>query len=141
MRRNHRKTFREILREEAPRNAWKLETKARSASWLAKIQPQCSSKLYSVKHAAVSQLFRISEHAPVISDAWITGRGFLLSVRLVRTGSQLHVPFDALRITTQQAHSAWVARRARGRHWQQPPQTIQRPARQPERAWPIGSAR
>jgi hypothetical protein len=139
MRQNHRKTFREILREEAPRNAWKLETKARTASWLAKIQPRCSSKLYSIKHAAVRQLFRISEHAPSIGDAWTTGRGFLLSVRLVRTGSLLHVPFDALRVTTQQTHGAWVARRARGRYWQRLTPRIHRFARRPECAFPIRS--
>jgi hypothetical protein len=136
-----RKTFQEILREEAPRNAWQLETKARSASWLAKLEPQHSSALYSVKHAALRQLFLVVPHAPVIRDAWTTGRGFLLSVRLQGTGSMLHVPFHALRVTTQQAHGLWVARRARGRHWQRPPQRVQRLARQPERAWPMRSSR
>ena len=140
MSQKQRKTFQEILREEAPRSASKLESKARSASWLAKSQPQCSSELYSIKHAALSQLFRLSEHAPVICDAWITGRGFLLSVRLRRTGSLLHLPFDALRITTQQAHGTWVARRARGRYWQRP-QRIHPTARRPEGALPIRSAR
>jgi hypothetical protein len=116
-----RKTFQEILREEAPRNAWRLETKARSASWLAKLEPQHCSALYSVKHAALRQLFLLPRHAPVIRDAWTTDRGFLLSVQLQSTGSMLHVPFDALRVTTQQAHGLWVARRARGRRWQTPP--------------------
>lgn len=140
MRQKQRKTFQEILQEEAPRNAWKLETKARSASWLAKIQPQCSTELYSIKHAALSQLFRISEHAPVIRDAWITGHGFLLSVQLTRTGSLLHIPFDALRTTTQQAHGAWIARRARGRYWQQSLQRAQRPARRSEVPLAVRSA-
>jgi hypothetical protein len=117
-----RKTFREILREEAHRNARRLETKARSASWLAKLEPQHSSALYSVKHAALRQLFGIRQHAPAIRDAWTTGRGFLLSVQLQTTGSFLHVPFGALAIATQQAHGLWVARRARGRHWQTPRQ-------------------
>jgi hypothetical protein len=134
MSQKQRRTFREILREEAPRNAWKLETKARHASWLAKIQPQCSAGLYSIKHAALTQLFRISEHAPIIRDAWVTGRGFLLSVLLRRAGSLLHMPFDALTVTTQQVQGAWIARRARGRYWQ-------RPARRAEVPWAVRSAR
>jgi hypothetical protein len=112
-----RKTFNDILQEEAPRNAWKLETKARSASWIAKTQPEGSRSLYSIKHAVLRQLFRVPGQAPVIRDAWSSASGFLLSVRLRRTRSLLHVPFEELRITTQQAHIAWVAQRARGRWW------------------------
>lgn len=116
-----RKTFQEILREEAPRNAWRLESKARSASWLAKLEPRHSSALYSVKHAALRQLFGVPQHAPLIRDAWTTGRGFLLSVQLQSTGSMLHLPFDALRGATQQVLGLWIARRARGKQWQTPP--------------------
>jgi hypothetical protein len=118
-----KKTFQEVLREEAPRSAWKLETKARCASWIAKIQPEHSCELYPVKHAALRQLFRIPAHAPVIRDAWTTSRGFLLSVRLKRTGALLHVPFNELNATTRQQHGSWIARRARGRWWQTPDRT------------------
>jgi hypothetical protein len=113
-----RKTFREILQEAAPETALKLEVKARHASWLAKIEPQYSSELYSVKHAALRQLFRVAEYAPLIRDAWTTNRGFLLSVRLNRTGSLLHVPFSELNAATRQTQGAWIARRARDRRWQ-----------------------
>jgi hypothetical protein len=115
----HRKTFQQILREEAPRNARTLEAKARSASWLAKIQPTHARELYSVKHAALRHLFRIAGYSPVILDAWSSGRGFLLSVRLKRTRALLHVPLNELMITTQQAHAPWVAERARGKWWRQ----------------------
>jgi hypothetical protein len=135
-----RKTFQEILREEAPRNAGKLETKARSASWLAKIQPKHSSELYSIKHDALRQLFRMPEHTPVIRDAWVTGRGFLLSVRLRRSHSLLHMPFDELKMTTQQAHGTWVAQRARGRSWRRPLKT-QRPVWEVEGTRPARDAR
>ena len=121
-----RKTFRVILQEEAPRNALKLEAKARSASWLAKLQPGQSSALYSVKHAALRQLFEVPRHAPVIHDAWTTGRGFLVSVQLQSTDSMLHVPFNALRVATQQAYGLWVARRARGKRWQTPSTPLRR---------------
>jgi hypothetical protein len=113
-----RKTFREILQKAAPETALKLELKARHASWLAKIEPQYSSELYSVKHAALRQLFRVPEYAPVIRDAWTTNRGFLLSLRLNRTGSLLHVPFNELNAATRQMQGAWIARRARDRWWQ-----------------------
>jgi hypothetical protein len=116
---NHRKMFQEILREEAPRSVRKLETKACSASWLAKIHPEYSSGLYSIKHAALKQLFRIPAHAPVIRDAWTTSRGFLLSVRLRETNALLHVPFSELNIEIQRAHGRWIARRAYGRWWQE----------------------
>jgi len=80
-----RKTFREILHETAPETALKLEVKARHASWLAKIRPEHSFELYSIKHAALRQLFRVPAHVPIICDAWTTSHGFLLSVRLNRT--------------------------------------------------------
>jgi hypothetical protein len=112
-----RKTFKEILQKEAPRSARRLEATARNASWLAKIHPEYSSELYAIKHAALRQLFRIPGQAPVILDAWSSASGFLLSVQLRRTRSLLHVPFEELRITPQQAHAAWVAQRARGRWW------------------------
>jgi len=121
MAKNDRKSFRDILREEAPRSAWKLETKARHASWLAKIRPGCSSELYAIKHAALRQLFCIPAHAPMIRNAWTTARGFLVSVELARTGSRLHVPLDALNLSTQQAHAAWVMRCARGKWWRPRP--------------------
>lgn len=121
MRNGQGKSFEEILREEAPHSAQKLEAKARNASWIAKIRPEHSNKLYAIKHDALRQLFRIPAHAPLISDAWTTSRGFLLSVRLSRTGSLLHVPFGELNAKTQQSHGLWVARRARGKRWQTPP--------------------
>lgn len=139
MRQKQRKSFQEILCEEAPRNALKLEVKARSASWLAKIQPQCSRAMYSIKHAALRQLFQIPEHAPAIHDAWVTGRGFLLSIRLAKSGAWLHLPFDQLKIATQRACGAWIARRARGKHWEGQ-QRILRSARQSAGAWPVRSA-
>jgi hypothetical protein len=123
MRQKQRKTFQEILQEEASGSALKLEIKARQASWLAKIRPERSPGLYSIKHAALRQLFRVPEHAPVIRDAWTTSHGFLLSVRLNRTGSLLHVPFDELNFATQQTQGVWIARRARGRWWQAPRRT------------------
>jgi hypothetical protein len=135
-----RKTFQEILREEAPESAFKLEIKARNASWLAKIQPAHSPGLYSIKHAALRQLFCVPEHAPVIRDAWTTSHGFLLSVRLNRTGSLLHVPFDELNATTRQAQGAWIGRRARGRWWQGPRRTGRHPW-QPVGPWSARSPR
>jgi hypothetical protein len=126
-----RKSFREILREEAPRNASKLETKARNASWLAKIQPKQAKELYSIKHAAVRHLFRIPEYAPIIRDAWTTGVGFLLSIQLKRTGFLLHVPFNQLNPAVQQTQGAWIARRARNQSWE-PPQTTRIRDRQPK---------
>ena len=117
MRKGQRKTFEEILREEAPQSAQKLEAKARNASWIAKIHPQHSAMLYAIKHDALRQLFRMPTHAPLIRDAWTTSRGFLLSVRLTRTGSLLHVPFGELNAKTQQTHGVWISRRARGRWW------------------------
>lgn len=122
MRNTQRKTFQDILRQEAPLCAWKLETKARHASWLAKLHPGQASELYSVKHAALRQLFRISAHAPLVRDAWTTPQGFLLSVQLARTGSLLHVPLNELNVVTQQAHVAWAARRARGKWWRPLPE-------------------
>jgi hypothetical protein len=120
MRTGHRKTFEEILREEAPHNAGKLEAKARNASWIAKIRPEHSTELYAIKHEALRQLFRIPAHAPLIRDAWATGQGFLLSVGLRRTGSLLHVPFSELNAKTRQTHGMWISRRARGQLWHQP---------------------
>jgi len=117
MRSRQRKTFQDILREEAPHSAWKLEAKARNASWLAKTRREDSGELYAIKHNALRQLFRIPEHAPLIRDAWTTSRGFLLSVRLRRTGSLLHVPFGELDAKTQQAQGVWISRRARNRWW------------------------
>jgi len=119
--RNGKKTFNEILREVAPQNARNLETKARSASWLAKIHPAHSTALYSVKDAALRQLFGIPAHAPEILEAWTTTRGFLLSVRLRQTSAMLHMPFEGLRPEIQRTQGAWIARRARGRQWQQLP--------------------
>lgn len=112
-----RKTFEQILRDEAPRNARRLETVARQASWIAKIEPSQSRALYSVKHAALRQLFRIPAQAPLIRDAWCTNEGFLLSVRLRRTRSSLHIPFNELNVITQQAQATYIAERAQGRWW------------------------
>jgi len=117
MRTTQRKTFHEILQAEAAHNAQKLETKARQASWLAKLHPERAADLYAIKHAALRQLFHIPEHAPVIRDAWTTGRGFLLSVQLSRTSALLHLPFDQLTLPLQRMHGSWIARCARGRRW------------------------
>jgi len=117
MRASQRKTFRAILREEAPRNALRLETKARAASRLAKVESQHASSLYAIKRAAIQQLFRIPAYSPAIRDAWTTDRGFLLSVGLMGTGSLLHLPFDALSSETQESKGSWVSERARGRRW------------------------
>jgi hypothetical protein len=124
-----RKTFQAILSEESGRIASRLETKARQASWLAKIQPASSGELYSIKHAALRQLFKVPAYEPLIRDAWTTNRGFLISVRLRKTDSLLHVPFGELNAKTQQKHGVWISRRARGRWWRQMPR-IQCPASQ-----------
>ncbi len=113
-----RATFQGILEEAAPLIARRLEAKARTASWLAKIQPNDESVLYDVKHAALRQLFRVPRHAPIVRDAWTTSRGFLLSLRLHETGALLHLPFNELDSKIQQTQGGWIARRARGRTWQ-----------------------
>jgi DNA adenine methylase len=117
------KTFRDILRDEAPQIARELELKARTASRLAKIQPANAAALYSIKNRAVSQLFRISGQMPSIRDAWFTRRGLLLSIRLSRTGSFLHFPFEHLNAVAQRFYGLWVATRARG-NWWRPTQTV-----------------
>jgi|SRR5579864_9268728 len=114
-----RKTFKEILQEEAPRNAFTLETKARTASRIAKIQPQSSVSLYSIKYAALRKLFQMPACAPVILDAWTTAQGFLLSVGLTRSSARLHFPFNQLNPEVQRSLGTWIARRARGRQWEQ----------------------
>jgi hypothetical protein len=116
-----RKTFKEILQEESPRNAFTLETKARTASRLAKIQPQCSASLYSIKYAALRKLFQMPAFAPVILDAWTTSQGFLLSVGLIHSSAKLHLPFNQLNPEVQRSHGTWIARRARGKLWQHMP--------------------
>jgi hypothetical protein len=120
----HRRTFEEILRTEAPRNARTLKTKARSASWLAKVEPEYSGKFYAIKHAALKQLFRIPTHTPAIRDAWTTNHRFLLSVQLRETDAFLHAPFNTLTAELQGIHGHWIARRARGRRWQEPRRTL-----------------
>jgi hypothetical protein len=79
------RTFRQILEDVSADNAQRLETKARQASWLAKIHQPQPAKLYEIKHDALRQLFRIPNHMPVIRDAWISARGYLLSVWLNRS--------------------------------------------------------
>jgi len=116
--RNNRRTFRSVLQNAAPCTAQRLEIKAQTASWLAKIEPEHQAALYAIKHAALRQLFRIPQHAPTIYDAWATGRGFLVSLRLTQTGASLHFPFGELGTEVQRSHGAWIARRARGKHWQ-----------------------
>lgn len=112
-----RRTFRDILRSEAPRIAQALEKKARIASRLAKIQPHQASQLYSLKYTAVRQLFRIPGQMPAISDAWTTHRGYLLSIQLRRTGSSLHCPFRQLPVLARQVYIGWVTQRAVGKCW------------------------
>lgn len=119
MARNGRRTFRDILREEAPRIARELENKARTASRLAKIHPANASTLYSLKNRAIRQLFRIPGERPLICDAWTTHRGILLSIRLSRTGGFLHFPSDELHAATHEFYRAWIAKRARGQ-WFEP---------------------
>jgi hypothetical protein len=114
-----RKTFKEILQEETSRNASTLEMKARTASRIAKIQPQSSVGLYSIKYCALRKLFQMPEYAPVILDAWTTTQGFLLSVSLARSSARLHFPFNLLNPEIQRTQGAWIARRARGRQWEQ----------------------
>jgi len=120
-----RKTFREILLQEAPRIARRLEIKARLASKLAKIQPVNASTLYSLKYCAVRELFRLPGHSPLIRDAWTAERGILLSIKLNGTDSWLHVPFHVLNVAARNFYGPWVARRARGNPWQST-QTIHR---------------
>lgn len=112
-----RKTFREIIREESPRMAHELETKAQTASRLAKIQPEHAAKFYAIKYTAVRELFRMPGHAPLIRDAWTTEAGILLSIRLTETGALLHFPFDRLYSATQQFFRRWASRRAEGKRW------------------------
>lgn len=112
-----RRTFGQILQQVAPRNAETLETKARWASWLAKSERSHAPEFYSLKDDALRQLFRIPSHEPVIRDAWVCGPHYLVSVKLRRTRSLLHVPFDELRITTQQAHGKRVIELARNKRW------------------------
>lgn len=114
-----RKTFKEILREEAPRVARELEKKACTASRLAKIQPVQAVALYALKNDAVRQLFRIPGEMPFVRDAWTTRQGFLLSIRLCRTGSFLHFPFEELTASARQFYRPWVTARASGKRWQQ----------------------
>ena len=116
--RRDRRTFRRILQSTASLNAQRLEIKAQTPSWLAKIEPEHEAALYALKHNALRQLFRIPNHSPTIDDAFTTTRGFLLSVRLNETGAFLHLPFDQLNTEVQRAHEAWIAHRARGKNWQ-----------------------
>jgi hypothetical protein len=116
-----RLTFDEILREEAPRTTAELEAKARTASRLAKIQLTKASTLYSLKNRAIRQLFRIPGQMPFIRDAWTTHCGLLLSIRLTRTGSFLHFPFEELNAAVREFYGPWVARRARGKRWEPMP--------------------
>lgn len=121
MRTNQRKTFRSILRAEAPRIARELELEARTASRLAKIQPHHAAALYTIKNRAVRQLFRIPGQMPSLHDAWTTRRGILLSLKLNRSESWLHFPFDELSPVAQRLYRAWAAKHARGNRWQPTP--------------------
>jgi hypothetical protein len=112
-----RRTFQEILRAESPRIARALETKARTAAWLAKTNPHTAQRLYSLKSQAVRQLFRIPGQMPLVRNAWKTQQGFLLSIRLRRTHSSLHFPYQELSILAQRLYAKWVADRARGKRW------------------------
>lgn len=118
MAKSQRKTFRQILQEEGPRIADHLETRARHASKLAKIQPACATTLYSLKCRAVRELFRLPGHAPFIRDAWTTHRGLLLSIKLTQTDSWLHVPLNELTAAAQQFYGPWAAKRAAIKRWQ-----------------------
>jgi hypothetical protein len=119
-RRKHgnRLTFRDILRQEAPQNAKALETKACTASRLAKIQPRHAAQLYFVKDLAVRQLFRIPGQMPFVRNAWTTEHGFLLSIRLCKTGAFLHLPFEELTDAAQRFYGPWVRKRAYENPWQ-----------------------
>jgi hypothetical protein len=121
MRRQQRKTFQQILRDEAPRMARHLEMKARIASKLAKVTSVDSTELYSVKNRAVRELFRLPDHKPFIRDAWGTHRRILLSLKLNRTDSWLHFPFEELNGAMQRFYGLWAARRARRNLWQPAP--------------------
>ena len=114
----HRKTFEQILGEAAAGDRSKDGNEGQAS--FNRLPNSClkvARTLYAIEHLAIRHLFRLQGQAPTIRDAWSSGRGYLLSVRLQRTSSLLHVPFDELRMTTQQAHASWVAQRARGRWW------------------------
>jgi len=136
-----RKTFQTILRDEAPRIARELEVKARTFSRLAKIQPLHAATLYSLKNSAVRRLYSIPEQMPFIRDAWTTRRGFLLSIRLRRTGSLLHLPFEELTPSARQFYRAWVTARARGKRWQQVPRRSRGALAKAANANPCGGSR
>lgn len=97
-----------------------LEMKARIASKLAKLESVNSSELYALKNSGLKRLFGLPGYMPFIRDAWATKRGILLSLKLSRTDSWLHFPFDELNASAQQFYGPWVAKRARGNPWHPP---------------------
>jgi len=113
-----RRTFQQILERERPRIARELEIKARIASKVAKLQPSCTPALYQLKNRAVCQLFRLPGHMPLVRDAWTTDCGILLSIKLCRTESWLHFPFEQLSAAAQRFYGPWVTKRAHGNRWQ-----------------------
>lgn len=112
-----RRTFQQILQQERPRIARELEMKARIASKVAKLQPRRTSTLYELKNRAVRQLFRLPGHMPLVRDAWTTDCGILLSIKLSRTDSWLHLPFEQLSAAAQRFYGPWVRKRAYGNPW------------------------
>lgn len=131
MKKRHRLTFWEIVAKEEGRIVHTLEGTARTASWLAKAYPRKARAFYCLKHEALRQLFLVPGSAPVVRDAWTTGRGILLSVQLVRTKSFLHIPFDQLPPDTQRTHEARAAELAKRKWW--------RPVRRPRHAYHANS--
>lgn len=116
MAKKERRTFQEILEQERPRIARELEIKARIASKVAKV---CSaSALYQLKYRAVRELFKLPGHMPLVRNAWSTDCGILLSIKLCRTDSWLHFPFEQMSGAARQFYGPWVVKRARGNRWQ-----------------------
>ena len=118
MRTRERRTFQQILQQEQPRIARELELKARIASKVAKVQPRSASILYQLKNRALRQLFSLPGHMPLVRDAWTTNCGILLSIKLYRTDSWLHFPFEQLSVAAQRFYGRWVIKRAHGNRWQ-----------------------
>jgi hypothetical protein len=120
-------TFQQILQQEQPRIARGLEIRARTASMVAKVQPQCALTLYRVKCRAVRQLCSMPGYRPLLRDAWTTDYGILLSIKLGCTNSWLHFPFEQLPPAAQRFYGPWVRRRASGNPWQ--PRNVMQPFR------------
>ncbi len=91
--------------------------KARIASKLAKLDSVNPAVLYAVKNAALQGLFSVPGFNPLVRDAWSTPRGVLLSLKLNRTNSWLHLPFhQRCRNPSEDGWIAGTASQYRGRN-------------------------